>query len=116
MTGSTAAGASVGLEEGGPGQRARQGSLDRRVQPLTRGQARGELSRDHRPEDLATAFDSLVFGTITHGLYDDASEALELRMRRAAEVFLGGLETGKRAGTRRPRGAVKPRATRRRAG
>ena len=37
------------------------------------------------------AFDSLVFGTITHWLYDDASESLRLRMQRAAEILLGSV-------------------------
>lgn len=79
----------LGLDEGGPGQLARQAALDRLVQLLTRGQARGEISTEHQPEDLAIAFDGLVFGTITHWLYDDASEELRVRMQRAAEVFLG---------------------------
>lgn len=80
---------SLGLDEGGPGQLARQAALDRLVQLLTRGQARGELTTEHQPEDLAVAFDSLVFGTITHWLYDDVTEELRVRMQRAAEVFLG---------------------------
>jgi AcrR family transcriptional regulator len=78
----------LGLDEGGPGQRARQSNLQGVLQLLTRGQARGELSSEHTSEDLAFAFDSLVFGTITHWLYDDASEALHDRMLRAAEIFL----------------------------
>jgi AcrR family transcriptional regulator len=85
---------SLGLDEGGPGQRTRQEALVRLEKLLTRGQARGELSAEHRPEDLATAFDSLVFGTITHWLYDDASEPLHRRMQRAAEVFLGAVALG----------------------
>ena len=78
----------LGLDEGGPGQRARQNNLRGVLQLLTRGQARGELSSEHSGEDLAFAFDSLVFGTITHWLYDDASEPLHDRMSRAAEIFL----------------------------
>ena len=35
----------------------------------------------------------LLFGTITHWLYDGASEPLEKRMRRAADVYLGGVAT-----------------------
>jgi hypothetical protein len=53
---------------------------------------RGDLVAGHRPEDLAAAFDSLVNGTITHWLYEDASESLAARMRRAAEIFLGAVE------------------------
>lgn len=85
---------SLGIDEGGPGQRARELNLERLLHLMTRGQARGELSPDHRPEDLASAFDSLVFGTITHWLYDDASEPLQARMARAVEVFLAGAGTG----------------------
>lgn len=80
----------LGLDEGGPGQRARLANLDGMTQLLLRGQARGELTREHRAEDLGSALGSLVYGTITHWLYDDASEPLPERMRRAAEVFLDG--------------------------
>ena len=82
----------LGLEEGGAGQVARQAALIRLVELLSRGQSRGELSDRHDARDLAAAFDSLVFGSISHWLYDDASEALHLRMSRAAEVFLQGVE------------------------
>jgi len=80
----------MGLDEGGPGQRARQENLQGMTQLMLRGQARGELNREHRAEDLGSAFGALVYGTITHWLYDDASEPLPARMQRAAEVFLDG--------------------------
>jgi AcrR family transcriptional regulator len=80
----------LGLEEGGAGQVARQAALVRLEQLLERGQLRGDFSKDAQPQDLASAFDSLVFGTITHWLYDDASEPLHHRMQRAANVFLKG--------------------------
>ena len=82
----------LGLEEGGAGQVARQAALIRLIELLSRGQSRGELSDRHDARDLAAAFDSLVFGSITHWLYDDGSEALQPRMSRAAEVFLQGVE------------------------
>lgn len=88
---------SLGLDEGGPGQVARQAALDRLEELLERGQQQGELRAEHRPADLAMAFDSLVFGTITHWLYDDASESLQLRMERAADVFLGPVASEKPA-------------------
>lgn len=97
----------VGVDEDAVAQRARQAAIGRLMQLLTRGQARGEITRDFDPADLATAFDGLVFGTITHWLYDDASEPLHLRMRRAAEIFLGAVaRTGPRA---RPRRVAKRR-------
>jgi AcrR family transcriptional regulator len=79
----------LGLDEGSPSQRASRESRERLVELMTRGQARGELSRAHRPEDLASAFLILTNGTVTTWLYDDASESLRLRMRRAIEIFLG---------------------------
>jgi len=83
----------LGLEEGGAAQAARQGAVERLVHLLTRGQARGELVTNFDAQDLAVAFDSLVFGTITHWLYDDSSEPLNQRMSRAADVFLGPVAT-----------------------
>lgn len=80
----------LGVDEGGPGQRARERNLDGMTRLMLRGQARGELTRAHRAEDLGSAFGSLIYGTITHWLYDDASEPLSGRMQRAAEVFLDG--------------------------
>jgi AcrR family transcriptional regulator len=85
---------SLGLDEGGPGQRARQSNLEGMRQLMQRGQERGELNRAHRAEDLASAFGALIYGTITHWLYDDASESLPERMARAAEVFLDGAGAG----------------------
>jgi AcrR family transcriptional regulator len=80
----------VGIDQGGPGQCARQQNLERMTHLLLRGQARGEISNTHRAEDLASSLGSLINGTITHWLYDDASESLAKRMDRAAEVFLTG--------------------------
>ena len=83
----------MGLEEGGMAEKARLGAIERLIHLLTRGQARGELFSQMDPEDLAIAFDSLVFGTITYWLYDDSSHPLTERMLRAAEVFLGPVAT-----------------------
>ena len=84
----------LGPDEGGPGQIARQTALEQLVKLLARGQERGQLSLAHRPEDLAMAFDSMLFGTITHWLYDDESESLRVRMQRSAEVLLGPIVRG----------------------
>lgn len=72
-----------------------QQGLDERAAPealaklLRRGQDRDELSTDHRTDDLVRAFSALSNGTITSWLYGDADEPLHVRMRRAAEIFLG---------------------------
>ena len=47
--------------------------------------------RGPQPEDLASAFDSLVSGTIIHWLYEAPGEPLHARMLRAAEILLGGI-------------------------
>jgi AcrR family transcriptional regulator len=82
---------SLGLEEGGEAQRVRLDALDRLGRLLMRGQARGDLLRDSQPEELASAFDSLVSGTIVHWLYEASGEPLHAQMLRAAEILLGGI-------------------------
>lgn len=84
---------SLGLEEGGEAQGMRLAALDRLARLFTRGQARGDLVRGPLAEDLASAFDSLVSGTIIHWLYEARGEPLHARMLRAAEILLGGIAT-----------------------
>ena len=84
----------VGLEEGCGAARARATAQERLTRLLARGQARGELRADVEAIDLARAFDSLSNGTINQWLFDDASGALERRMERAAEIFLGAVALG----------------------
>ena len=98
----------LGLDEGGMGQRAGEAALVLLVQLLARGQQRGELNTDHRAEDLASAFDSLVNGTITHWLYGDADESLRARMHCAAEVFLGPVAVEPSVATSVPLPALAP--------
>ena len=81
----------VGLEEGSGAARARATALERLTRLLARGQARGELRADVEAIDLARAFDSLSNGTINQWLFEDASGALEQRMERAAEIYLGAV-------------------------
>ncbi len=83
----------VGLDEGGVGERARIAGVERLVHLVTRGQARDELTRDAAAQDQANALDSLVFGTITHWLYDDVGEPLSARMLRAANLLLDSIAT-----------------------
>lgn len=82
---------SLGLEEGGEAQKMRLVALDRLGRLLTRGQARGDLVRGPQPEDLASAFDGLVSGTIVHWLYETPGEPLHARMLRASEILLEGI-------------------------
>jgi AcrR family transcriptional regulator len=98
----------LGLDEGGVGQQAGEAALALLVTLLARGQQRGELSARHNAEDLASAFDSLVNGTITHWLYGDAAEPLKQRMRRAAEVFLRGATGDPAAGRPGPLPTLAP--------
>jgi AcrR family transcriptional regulator len=78
----------LGLDEGGPGQVARQAALERLGELIERGQQEGDLSQELAASDIAMAFDSLVFGTITHWLYDDETESLTVRMQAAIDVLL----------------------------
>ena len=100
---------SLGLDEGSDVQQTRIRALDRLLQLHTRGQARGDLVRDRRPEDMASAFDSLVFGTIVHWLYEARGEPLHVRMLRAAEILLGGSAADRAAPT-----PARPKARRKR--
>jgi AcrR family transcriptional regulator len=102
----------IGLDEGGAGERARQASLDLLSRLLLRGQARRELRDDFRAEELASAFDSLSIGTINHWLFDDASEPLRARMRRAAEFFLAAAAVEPRAKSRAAAPDLRPPRTR----
>ena len=82
----------LGLDEGSVAQQANEEALTRLNRLIARGQQRGELSDGFASETLATAFRSLANGTITHWLYDDATDPLVARMRDAAEVFLSPVE------------------------
>jgi AcrR family transcriptional regulator len=104
----------LGLDEGGVGQQAGEEAVALLVQLLARGQQRGELSTSYGAEDLASAFDSLVNGTITHWLYGHAAEPLRERMQRAAEVFLGPVAVGPAARRPGPLPALAPPRPRRR--
>ena len=87
----------VGLEEGGGAATARELIVDRIARLMERGQRRREISGDHRPEDLACAYDSLCHGTLIQWLYDDPSKSLRERMGRAVEIFLGPIANGRGA-------------------
>jgi AcrR family transcriptional regulator len=97
---------SLGIDEGGPGTAARRRNHATLVALLARGQARGDVSKAHSPEALASAFTSLVTGTITHWLYDDDTHPLHERMRDAADIFLAPISV-ERESQRRGRIAVR---------
>jgi len=84
----------LGLDEGSAGQLASRTALAHLAHLMTRGQARGEITRRHRPEDLASVFESLLNGTISHWLYDEGSESLQIRMGRVADIFLHAAADG----------------------
>jgi AcrR family transcriptional regulator len=81
----------LGLQEGGPAQRANEGNQLRLAKLMARGQERGEFRAEHGPQTLASAFGVLANGTITQWLFEDTSESLRDRMRAAVEIFLGGV-------------------------
>lgn len=83
----------VGLAEGGPAARAREGALARLEQLIARGQSRGEIAPDVAARDVAVAIDGLSNGTISRWLYEDTAGSLQERMRRAAEILLAPVAT-----------------------
>ena len=85
-----------GLDESTVAQRASEETITRLRRLIDRGQQRAELNAAFDSQTLAIAFRSLANGTITHWLYDDASDPLVARMRDAAEVFLSPVETPRR--------------------
>jgi AcrR family transcriptional regulator len=78
----------VGLDEGGPAQSINEQNHARLCELLARGQARGEVAREHTPDALASAFSILANGTITAWLFADTDESLQVRMREAVGIFL----------------------------
>jgi len=100
----------VGLDQSGAGRRIRDANAERVERLLARGQARGEISTAFDARDLAAAWDALANGTITHWLYESASEPLRERMRRAVGVFLGpvAVGSGAPAGARSPARGASP--------
>jgi len=91
----------LGDDEGTSGHPHHEAALALRRELLVVGQQRGELSSVHDVEDLASAFDSLVNGTITRWLYREPDEPLHAEMQRIAEVFLGAVATEKRRSRKR---------------
>jgi AcrR family transcriptional regulator len=82
----------LGLDGGEIAQLANAAAASRLVQVMERGQQRGELDDSLSAEALASAFHSLTNGTIINWLYQDPTPPLSLRLRDAAEVFLGPVE------------------------
>jgi len=95
----------LGLDVGEVAQRANQDAADRLLRLIERGQARGELSSALPADALASAFHSLVNGTITNWLYQDPSRPLTHRMRDAVEAYLSPVE--------QPRGRTRSKGARR---
>ncbi len=81
----------VGLEEGGAAQGEGDAAFALLEELIERGQRRGELARGPDARSLALAFDSLSNGTILQWLYDESDDSLQLRMQRAADIFLGAV-------------------------
>ena len=65
----------------------RREAIERLTQLMTQGQAAGELRTDVMAQHLASAFDSLVFGTVAFWMME-ASDSLQARMKLNAELFL----------------------------
>lgn len=64
---------------------------DRLSRLILRGQAQGELKNRHDAETMATAFDSLIFGTVSRWLQRESEdENLVDLLRQTGDVLLDG--------------------------
>ncbi|SUS03364.1 hypothetical protein DF3PB_10116 [uncultured Defluviicoccus sp.] len=81
---------SLGLD-GGVVSDLRRETFEELVKLFARGQSRGDVTRALPPELLATAFDSLLSGAVTHWLQNSVRMPLHRILADLAEVFLVGI-------------------------
>lgn len=63
-------------------------------QLFARGQARGEITQKSSAENLATAFDSLLYGGVTQWLARPGNQSLETILKDMRDIFLRGARAG----------------------
>jgi len=81
---------SLGLDAEGLSPAIRREAFGRLVRLFARGQARGDITRTLPADVLATAFDSLLSGAVTHWLRSARRMRLDELLAALAEVFLSG--------------------------
>jgi AcrR family transcriptional regulator len=87
---------SMGLDSEGLSPRLRETAFAILVQLFKRGQARGDVSRNHAAEVLATAFDSLLSGAVNQWLHDPRRGALAPLLSSLVDVLLSGAAAPRR--------------------
>ncbi len=81
---------SMGLDSEGVSPGLRRETFDLLVQLLARGQARGEITNDQTASVLATAYDSLLSGSVIQWLHAPRRSPLGPLLTSLAAVFLNG--------------------------
>jgi AcrR family transcriptional regulator len=87
---------SMGLDGEGLSPSLREEAFGILEQLFKRGQARGDVSRNHAAGVMATAFDSLLSGAVNHWLHDPRQGALAPLLSSLVDVLLGGAATQRR--------------------
>ncbi len=81
---------SMGLDGEGESPRLKRATSELLAALFTRGQARGDISKAHPADVLATAYDSLLSGAVIQWLHDRRKGALPGLLEALADVFLKG--------------------------
>ena len=81
---------SMGLDGAGESPRLRQAASELLTELFARGQRRGEISKSHPADVLATAYDSLLSGAVIQWLHDRRKGTLPGLLEALAEIFLNG--------------------------
>ena len=81
---------SMGLDGEGESPGLKRASSELLTALFARGQARGDISKAHTADVLATAYDSLLSGAVIQWLHDRRKGALPGLLEALADVFLKG--------------------------
>ena len=81
---------SMGLDGEGESPRLKRETSELLTRLFVRGQNRGEISKSHPADVLATAYDSLLSGAVIQWLHDRRKGALPGLLEALVEVFLNG--------------------------
>ena len=81
---------SMGLDGAGESPRLKRATSELLTELFARGQRRGDISKSHPADVLATAYDSLLSGAVIQWLHDRRKGALPGLLEALAEIFLNG--------------------------
>jgi len=83
--------ASVGFHEDGASHLVRRELDDKLLHLFLRGQVQGEFSSLYKAQEMVTAFDNQIFGSISHWLQQHKPPALETALKRSCVIMLSGI-------------------------